>query len=114
MEGHLEYGPVRVTERFLPLQIHQIPELFSNEGEVIVNEAKEQHSKLVGGIVDPAWSRSPAGVNKAPADSSYASQLPGRSVSGRGSEPAAGRAGSGASGTVSLEEPLASHLQQLA
>lgn len=54
------------------------------EGKLDVTEARNQIAKLVGGIADPAWVRSPAGTNEAAADSSYAEQLPETGVPGRG------------------------------
>lgn len=54
------------------------------EGKLDVIEARNQIEKLVGGIADPAWVRSPAGTNEAAADSSYAEQLPETGVPGRG------------------------------
>jgi hypothetical protein len=62
-----------------------------SEGELDVNEARQQISGLVGGIQDPAWVRSPAGSNEAARDSSYAGGVPEDGVPGRGAQPGAAR-----------------------
>ena len=53
------------------------------QGELDANAAREQISKLVQGIQDPAWVRSPVGSNEAKADSSYQRELPSARQPGR-------------------------------
>lgn len=52
-------------------------------GAINANEARREISKLVGGIEDPAWTRSPVGSNEAARDSSYQGKLPGVGQPGR-------------------------------
>jgi Large polyvalent protein associated domain 38/ADP-Ribosyltransferase in polyvalent proteins len=60
-----------------------------SQGEMNVDEAREQISRLVNGIQDPAWVRSPAGSNEAARDSSYEGGVSESGVPGGGAEPAA-------------------------
>jgi hypothetical protein len=53
------------------------------KGEINAEDARQQISKLVSGIEDPAWVKSPAGSNESRTDSSYATELPGDRVPGR-------------------------------
>jgi hypothetical protein len=63
------------------------------KGEIDGQSAREEISKLVSGIEDPAWAKSPVGANDSRTDSSYSDELPGVSVSGR--EPAGVPRGTG-------------------
>ena len=68
------------------------------KGEINAEDARQQISKLVSGIEDPAWVKSPAGSNESRTDSSYATELPGDRVPGRGPEQLPGGAGERAAG----------------
>jgi Large polyvalent protein associated domain 38 len=79
------------------------------KGKLSGQEALEQISKLVSGIEDPAWVKSPAGSNDSRTDSSYATELPGTRVPGREPGPVPSGTGERAAGAVpklSLRSPL--------
>ena len=65
-----------------------------SQGQLEIDDVRNQISELVGGIADPTWSRYDPGSNEAARDSSYAPELPGVGVPGRAAEGADGlRAG---------------------
>lgn len=70
------------------------------KGKLSGQEALEQISKLVSGIEDPAWVKSPAGSNDSRTDSSYATELPGTRVPGREPEPVPSGTGERAAGAI--------------
>ena len=57
------------------------------KGEINVKQAREEVSKLVGGIQDPAWVKSRAGENEASEDSSYERKLQGNGRNRGGDQP---------------------------
>jgi hypothetical protein len=79
------------------------------KGSLNVTDAREQISKLVGGIVNPAWIRSAAGENETATDSSYAQELPG---SGRDGGTTDARGGVAASGAVQQNQGSAGTYNQ--
>jgi hypothetical protein len=65
---------------------------------ISLDETRKQLTALAGNINQPDWVGSAAGAHAGAGDSSYAPELPGSGVPGRGADTTAGRAGTGAAG----------------